>query len=242
MPCFSLTRCALSPPSSLRPYAVVATMTLLDPFELLHPEVALNLVRNLLGWCVSAFTGRICVGASPHGNLHRQRVCVLRLQSPRRVGTADFVFLRAAAGGTWPPSSALHALLHSSGGHRRLPLQDVRGGDAPSRFFLQHSGGRMFTSFVKVDSGLSYGSIPRAPTPWGGKRAVLRLHLFGFDSFGAASNATSRRQAERGCPSTARATVATCVGPPRPLRRQPPQATPLRRRPEGRTRRRTPWR
>jgi hypothetical protein len=47
----------------------------------------------------------------------------------------------------------------------------------------------MFTSLVKVDSGLSCGSIPRAPpTPWGGKRAVLRLHLFGFDGFGAASN------------------------------------------------------
>jgi hypothetical protein len=27
-----------------------------------------------------------------------------------------------------------------------------------------------------------------APTPWGGKRAELRLHLFGFDGFGAASN------------------------------------------------------
>jgi hypothetical protein len=31
--------------------------------------VALNLVRNLLGWGVSAFAGKICVGASPHCNL-----------------------------------------------------------------------------------------------------------------------------------------------------------------------------
>jgi hypothetical protein len=52
----------------------------------------------------------------------------------------------------------------------------------------------MFTSLVKVDNGLSCGSIPaRASTPWSGKRAVLRLHLsrlhlFGFDGFGAASN------------------------------------------------------
>jgi hypothetical protein len=52
----------------------------------------------------------------------------------------------------------------------------------------------MITSLVKVDSGLSHGSIPRAPTLWGGKRAVLWLHLFGFDGFGAASNAASRRQ------------------------------------------------
>jgi hypothetical protein len=65
---------------------------------------------------------------------------------------------------------------------------------------------------------------------------VLRLHLFGFDGFGAASKATSRYQAERGCPSTARATVAPCAGPPHPqhpLRRRPPQATPLRRHPGG---------
>jgi hypothetical protein len=52
----------------------------------------------------------------------------------------------------------------------------------------------MFTSLVKVDSGLSSGSIPRAPTLWGGKRVVLRLHLFGFDGFGAASNGGRTRR------------------------------------------------
>jgi hypothetical protein len=92
---------------------------------------------------------------------HRWRVRVPRLQPPQRVGAADFVFLRVVAGGAWPPTSALRALLHPLGGHHRLPPQDVCGGDAPSRFFLQHSEGRMFTSLVKVDSGLSCGSIPR---------------------------------------------------------------------------------
>jgi hypothetical protein len=82
----------------------------------------------------------------------------------------------------------------------------------------------------------------RPPTLWGGKQAVLRLHLFGFDGFGAASNAASRRQAERGFPSTARAMVTPCAGPPHPQRRRPLQATLLRRCPGGRTRRRTPWR
>jgi hypothetical protein len=52
---------------------------------------------------------------------------------------------------------------------------------------------------------------------------VLRLHLFGFDGFGAAYNAAFRRQAGRGCPSTARATVAPCAGLPHPWH-------PLRRR------------
>jgi hypothetical protein len=99
----------------------------------------------------------------------------------------------------------------------------------------------MFTSLVKVDSGPSHDSIPRAPTLWGGKRAVLRLHLFAFDGFGT----TSRRQAEHGGPSTVRATVTPCTGPPHPqhpLRRRPPQAMLLRCRPRSRTRRRTPWR
>jgi hypothetical protein len=44
-------------------------MALLDPPEHLQSEVALNLVRNLLGWGVPAFAGRIRVGASPHGDL-----------------------------------------------------------------------------------------------------------------------------------------------------------------------------
>jgi hypothetical protein len=92
---------------------------------------------------------------------HRQRVRALRLQPPQWSGAADFVSLRVAAGGARPPTSALHALLHPSGGHHRLPLPDVHGGDTSSRFFLQHSEERMFTSLVKVESGLSCGSVPR---------------------------------------------------------------------------------
>jgi hypothetical protein len=44
-------------------------MALLDPPECFQPGVALNLVRNLLGWGVPAFTGRICVSASSPDNL-----------------------------------------------------------------------------------------------------------------------------------------------------------------------------
>jgi hypothetical protein len=95
---------------------------------------------------------------------HCRRARALRLQPPQRAGAADFVFLRAAAGGARPPISALHALLHPSGDHYRLPLQGVCGGDASSRFFLQHSEERMFTILMKVDNRLSCGSILRAPT------------------------------------------------------------------------------
>jgi hypothetical protein len=64
-----ITRSALSLLSSLRSSAAVGAMPLLDPPERLQPEVALNLVRNLLEYGVSAFTGKIYVGASPHGDL-----------------------------------------------------------------------------------------------------------------------------------------------------------------------------
>jgi hypothetical protein len=61
---------ALLPSSSPRSYVVVATMALLDPPKRLQPEVALNLVRNPLGWGVLAFAGRIRVGVSPHDDLN----------------------------------------------------------------------------------------------------------------------------------------------------------------------------
>jgi hypothetical protein len=44
-------------------------MALLDPPECFQSEVALNLVRNLLGWGAPAFSGRIHVGDSPLGDL-----------------------------------------------------------------------------------------------------------------------------------------------------------------------------
>jgi hypothetical protein len=44
-------------------------MALLDPPECFQSEVALDLVRNLIGWSAPAFAGRIRVGASPHGDL-----------------------------------------------------------------------------------------------------------------------------------------------------------------------------
>jgi hypothetical protein len=61
-----VTRNALSPSSSPRSSAA---MTLLDPPECFQSEVALDLVRNLLGWGAPTFAGRIRVGTSPHGDL-----------------------------------------------------------------------------------------------------------------------------------------------------------------------------
>jgi hypothetical protein len=203
------------------------------------------LVHNPLGWGVLAFAGKDPCRCLSSRRPRHQRVCVLRLQTPKRVGAANLVFLRAAAGGAWPPASTRYALLHPSGGHHRLPPRDVRGGDALP---VSSSSIRGKDDHQPREGGQRAEPQvhpSRPPTLWGGKRAMLRLHLFGFDGFSVASNTASRRQAERGCPSTARATVAPCAGPlhpQRPLRCRPPQATLLRRRPGGRTRRRTPWR
>jgi hypothetical protein len=68
----------------------------------------------------------------------------------------------------------------------------------------------MFTSLAE-EANLGYAG------PAGCRRRQLqRVWLLGLDDFGAASNAASCRQVGRGCPSTARATVAPCVGPPHP--------------------------
>jgi hypothetical protein len=48
--------------------AVVAMASLVHP-ERFQSEGALDLVRNLLGWSAPAFAGRICVGATPLGDL-----------------------------------------------------------------------------------------------------------------------------------------------------------------------------
>jgi hypothetical protein len=47
-------------------------------------------------------------------------------------------------------------------------------------------------------------------------RHLQRVWLLGPDGFGAASNAASHRQVERGCPSTTRATFTPCAGSPHP--------------------------
>jgi hypothetical protein len=48
--------------------AVVAMASLVHP-KRFQSEVALNLVRNQLGWGAPVFAGRICAGASPLGDL-----------------------------------------------------------------------------------------------------------------------------------------------------------------------------
>jgi hypothetical protein len=182
MSCFSPTRGAFSPSSSLCLFAFKVSALLCRrsrhglarPLRVLPARggTQLGVQPNRMG-CAGICREDLCWCLSSRRCRHR-RVCVLCFQTPQGVGSADPIFLRAAAGGAWPPASTRGVLLYPSGGHHCLPLRDVRGGDAPSRFFLQHLEGRVITSLVKVDSGLSHDSIPRAPNSlgWEASRAA----------------------------------------------------------------------
>jgi hypothetical protein len=150
--------------------------------------VALNLVRNLLGWGVSAFAGKICVGASPYDDLTAGEFVffVSNLPSGLALSILSFFVLLLEGLGLQPlhvmPYFILQAaiityLLRMSMGVTLLPASSssIRGKDVHQ----PREGGQQAELQLHPS---------RPPTPWGGKRAVLRLHLFGFDGFGAASN------------------------------------------------------
>jgi hypothetical protein len=109
-------------------------MALLDPPERFQPEVALNLVRNLLGWGVSALAGRIRVSASPPGDLVVEEFVLFVSNLP--CGLALSI-------------SSFFMLL--------LEEHDLVG----VALFRQCLVSRMFISLVEVESELSYGSIFR---------------------------------------------------------------------------------
>jgi hypothetical protein len=156
-----ITRSALSPLGSPRSSIVVVAMALLDPLERLQPEVALNLVRNLLGWGVPAFTGRIRVGAFPHGNLAAGEfvLFVSNLSCGLALPISSFFVLLLEELGLQPQHFTPCFILQAS--IIAYLCKDVRGGNTPC-FFLQHSEERIFTSPVKAESELSCGSIFRA--------------------------------------------------------------------------------
>jgi hypothetical protein len=132
-------------------------MALLDPPECFQSEVALDLVRNLLGWGAPAFTGRICVGASPHGDL----------------AAGEFVlFVSNLSCGLALPISSFFVLLLEE-----LGLQPQHFTPC---FILQAS---IIAYLCKMSVGvtllpLAFGGMGVAQRPSRGRRrAELRLHL-----------------------------------------------------------------
>jgi hypothetical protein len=151
------TRCALSPSSSPRSSTAVAAMALLDPPECFQSEVALNLVRNLLGWGAPVFAGRIRVGGSPLGEL----------------AAGEFVlFVSNLLCELALPISSFFVLLLEE-----LGLQPQH---FTPRFILQAA---IFAYLYEMSVGATllppaFGRKGVAQRPsGGGKRAELRLHL-----------------------------------------------------------------
>jgi hypothetical protein len=132
-------------------------MALLDPPECFQSEVALNLVRNLLGWGVLAFAGRIYVGISPPGDLT----------------AGEFIlFVSNLPCGLALPISSFFVLL----------LEEL--GLQPQHFtprFIPQAAIFAYLCEMSVGATLlppAYGRKGVAQRPsGGGKRAELRLHL-----------------------------------------------------------------
>jgi hypothetical protein len=166
------------------------------------------MVCHLLGWDAPAFDGRICAGAILPSELAAREFVPFVLPSRVALSILSF-FVQLLEGLGLQPLPVASCFILQSAIIAYLPGISAEATLLPAS--SSSIRGRMITSLVKVDSGLSHDSIPHALQLFGGrKRAVLWLHLFGFDGFGAASNAASRRQAGHGYPSTARAMVMSC--------------------------------
>jgi hypothetical protein len=148
-------------------------MALLDPPECFQSEVALNLVRNLLGWGALALAGRIRVGASPLGDLAAREFVLFVSNFP--------------CGLVLPISSFFVLLLEELG----LQPQHF----TPC-FILQAA---VFAYLCEMSVGatllpLAFGRKGAVQRPSrGGKQAelwlhLLRLHLFGSNGLDVTSN------------------------------------------------------
>jgi hypothetical protein len=151
------------------------------------------MVYRLLGWNVPVFAGRTCVGVSPFGDLSAE----------------ELVFFVSKLSSELVPSiPSFFVQLLEGPGPRALPVVSCfilqaatvayfRGMSVEATFFPASSSSIGGKDDYQPRGGGQRAEPrlhpTRAPVSWGGKRAVLRLHLFGFDGFGGASDAASCR-------------------------------------------------
>jgi hypothetical protein len=121
------------------------------------------MVYRLLGWNAPVFAGRTCAGVSPLGGLSAEELVFSN--SPAgwlcRSHPSSCSCWRGLASGLYPWHPGLsfrRSSLSTSAGcpwrrHSFPLLPPAFGGE----------GGRLITSLVEVDSGLSHGPIPRDP-------------------------------------------------------------------------------
>ena len=201
MPCFSPTRGVLSPPSSLCPFAfkvsALRCRSLPWPCDFIPSAPRLSECSKWYTACLDGMRrylpGGLVLGSLLSTTFLPKSLCSL-FPNSQRVGPVDPIFLRVAVGGAWPPGLYPWCPVSSS----RRPSSPTSAGCPWRRcsFLL------LPPAFGGKDDYQPRGGGQRAeprlhpmrlPVSWGGKRAMLRLHLFGFDGFGAASAAVSRR-------------------------------------------------
>jgi hypothetical protein len=166
MPCFSPTRSALSPPSSLRPFAF--KVSALRSRSLSWPCKLIPSVPRLSGcstWCAACLDGmHRCLAEgfvpapSSSTNLLSESSCSLSSTSPARWSCRSCL---SSAGGAWPrgggalpPVLSFKDVHQPCGGGERAGLWLRLPHELVTRLFLQHSEERVITSLVKVGGEL----------------------------------------------------------------------------------------
>jgi hypothetical protein len=166
MRCFSPTRCALSPPSSLRPFAF--KVSTLHCRSLPWPCKLIPSVPRLSGcstWCATYLDGmRRCLAEgfarapSSSTNLPSESSCSLSSTSPMgwccRSCLSSAGGARPRGGGTLLPVLSFKDVHQPCGGGERAGLRLHLPCELVTRLFLQHSEERMITSLVKVGGEL----------------------------------------------------------------------------------------
>jgi hypothetical protein len=166
MPCFSPTRCALSPPSSLRPFAF--KVSALCRRSLPWPCKFIPSVPRLSGcstWCAACLNGmRWCSAEgfapapSSPADLPPESSCFLSSASPAgwccRSCLSSAGGARPRGGGALPPALSFNDVHQPCGGGERAGLRLRLPHELVTHLFLQHSEERMITSLVKVGDEL----------------------------------------------------------------------------------------
>jgi hypothetical protein len=148
--------------------------------------VALNLVRNLLGWGVPVFVGRIRVGASPHGDLAVEEfvLFVSNLPSGLVLPISSFFVLLLEELGLQPQHFTPCFILQTT------IIAYLCNMSMGATFFLQHSVSRMSISLAEVESELSCGSILRVSftsASWYTAMKWSSSNSMGWEASGAAA-------------------------------------------------------
>jgi hypothetical protein len=166
MPCFSPTRCALSPPSSLRPFAFKVSSlhcrSLPWPCNLIPSVPRLS---GCLTWCAACLDGMrrrlaevFASAPSSSASLPLESLCSLSSTSPAgwccRSCLSSAGGAHPRGGGALPPVLSFKDVHQPCGGGERAGLRLRLPHEMVTRLFLQHSEERMITSLVEVGGEL----------------------------------------------------------------------------------------